>query len=473
MKKILTAFLPALSLLALGSCASTSQLASTEDDGVYYSSKDRTTRNATASAAPSSGQSDARAAQDPNDKADTDAGADEATNPEYRRESGRASGSASRTEYYDDDYGYSARIRRFHQPAFRGFGYGYYDFAYVDPFWYGGGFSPYGWGPGYYGAFYDPFYDPFYGPYAYGGSFVNINIGFGRPYYNPWRFGGFGYGYGYGGFGGYRNGYRNGYYDGLNSGYSYGGRGAGTRTYYGPRRDGAREATSAAAGQGNAGRGRGRIEEGGIANPSGGGSSTGGFSNGGNGSGTSTVAPGRGRGRIVEGQSSGTAVSESTIRQNPSGQFNNASEAADKQLKEREMRRSQISEAEQPRLNTESSRGRWRVVENGGGTDAAPATTPQDYAQPRRGSYREMPQPQQAGGDDEQPQRVRQRVFGNADQPSRSREQPAEQPQRQRYSEPSRSEPSRTYSAPRSSGSDNSGGGGNSGGGSRGRGRMQ
>ena len=43
MKNLLTACLPALALLALGGCAGTSALTSSEDDGVYYSSKDRTT----------------------------------------------------------------------------------------------------------------------------------------------------------------------------------------------------------------------------------------------------------------------------------------------------------------------------------------------------------------------------------------------------------------------------------------------
>ena len=40
---VLTAFLPALALFALGGCAGTSALTSSEDDGVYYSSKDHTT----------------------------------------------------------------------------------------------------------------------------------------------------------------------------------------------------------------------------------------------------------------------------------------------------------------------------------------------------------------------------------------------------------------------------------------------
>jgi hypothetical protein len=283
MKKTLTAFLPALTLLTLGSCATTSQLASTEDDGVYYSSKDRTTQTATASTAPY-GQSGSQGAPADNGSSATD----EATNPEYRSGSSSSnSGTSAGSEYYDDDYGYAARIRRFNQPVYRGFGYGYYDAFYTDPFWYGGSpyaysYSPYGWGPGYYGSYYDPFYSP----YAYGGTYISINIGFGRPFYNPWRYGygGYGYGYGsygyggYGRYGGYYDGYRSGYYNGLNSGY-----GSSTRTHYGPRRDGAHDAMSASTGQGNAGRGRGRMDTGGVSNPTGGGTNQGGFTNAGNG----------------------------------------------------------------------------------------------------------------------------------------------------------------------------------------------
>ncbi|MFC7667279.1 hypothetical protein ACFQT0_07495 [Hymenobacter humi] len=67
MKNLLTAFLPALALLALGGCASTSGLATSEDDGVYYSSKDHTT--AVVRAAPA--QETAAASTD------------EAANPDY------------------------------------------------------------------------------------------------------------------------------------------------------------------------------------------------------------------------------------------------------------------------------------------------------------------------------------------------------------------------------------------------------
>ncbi|GAA4016965.1 hypothetical protein GCM10022408_33140 [Hymenobacter fastidiosus] len=465
MKKILTAFLPALTLLTLGGCASTSHLTSTEDDGVYYSSADRTTRNAPTATA-SSRQADAQPAQG----STTQAGDDEAPNPEYRSGStGRSSGTVSSAEYYDDEYGYAGRIRRFYQPAYRGFGHGYNDFAYTDPFWYSGGYSPYGWGPGYYGAFYDPFYGPYGNPFVYGGSFVNINIGFGRPFYNPWR-SGFGYGYGGYGYGGFNDGYCNGFYNGLNSG--YGRRYGSAERYSGPRRDGARSAVSSSAAQ--PGSSRGRIEQGGVANP-GGVSATNGLS--GNGNAAPAVVPGRGR-IIRSAGGSGTAV-DVPVRQPVRDQVNVTRDLTDQQIKEREGRIRQAAEVsgqsgnpmpgssdavDQPRLNTDAMRERRRTVDNGNssGTDVSPAT-PRDYAQPRRGRYREVAPPQ-SGGSSDQPQRpARQRVYRESTEPSRSGEQPARQ---RTYSEPSRS------NAP--SGNSNSGSnssGGNSG--SRGRGRMQ
>jgi hypothetical protein len=211
MKNFLPALLPALALLTLGGCAGSSALTSTETDGVYYTSKDKTTF--TASAAPASSSEQGY-------EADTD----EAANPDYNGSASSSARSGS-SEYYDEDYGYSNRIRRFHQP-YRGMGLGYYDLAYVDPFYspYAfGGFSPYG-------SFYDPFYSPygFGNPYAFGGgSFINIGLGFGNPWARPWRYG---YGGGYGM--GFYDGFYNGYYSGLGGlGYGYGGLGA--SRYYG------------------------------------------------------------------------------------------------------------------------------------------------------------------------------------------------------------------------------------------------
>ena len=215
MKNFLPALLPALALLTLGGCAGSSALTSTENDGVYYTSKDKTTF--TASAAPGGSSSAEQGYQ-----YESETG--EVANPDYN---GSASSSArgGSTEYYDEDYGYSNRIRRFHQP-YRGMGLGYYDLAYADPFYnpYAfGGFSPYG-------GFYDPFFSPygFGNPYAFGGgSFINIGLGFGNPWARPWRYG---YGGGYGM--GFYDGFYNGYYGGL-GGLGYGGLGYGGLGYGG------------------------------------------------------------------------------------------------------------------------------------------------------------------------------------------------------------------------------------------------
>ncbi|HLK98616.1 MAG TPA: hypothetical protein VK364_12670, partial [Hymenobacter sp.] len=229
MKNYFPTLLPALALLTLGSCAGTTALSSTENDGVYYSSQDQTTRNA-------------RAVASTTQPAEAASG-DDITNPEYNGQSRGASSSAGGTEYYDEDYAYSSRIRRFHQPYYRGFGYGYNDFIYADPFWYGGpAYSA--WGPGF------GFYDPFWGPNFYGGSFVNINIGFGNPYWGwgrPWR-NGFGYGGFYDGF--YGNPYGGFYGGGFGyCGVNYYGVGGGVGTVrnvrYGPRTSRSAEATTA------------------------------------------------------------------------------------------------------------------------------------------------------------------------------------------------------------------------------------
>jgi hypothetical protein len=75
----------------------------------------------------------------------------------------------SSDDYYD--YGYSARLRRFHGPSF---GFGYYNNYYTNSFWYSN--NPYHCGVSiYYGYnFWDPFY---YDPFYY--SFYPYN------YYNP------------------------------------------------------------------------------------------------------------------------------------------------------------------------------------------------------------------------------------------------------------------------------------------------
>ncbi|TGE26509.1 hypothetical protein [Hymenobacter metallicola] len=455
MKSILNTVLPAMALLTLGGCASTSALTSTESDGVYYSSKDRTTYNEPARST-AAVQSEASEATAPDAEA----------NPDYTSSSKSSSSSQSGgSEYYDDDYSYSARIRRFHQPVYRSFGYGYNDFIYSDPFWYGGsaysyygGYSPYGWGPGYYGSFYDPFYGPYYG-----GSAVVINIGFGRPYYNPWR-----YGYGYGGYGrGYYDGYRNGLYSGYGGGY-YGGTVGGTvrNVRYGNRTGRSAEAVSANRSAGS-GAGRSRSgREGGIVAPVDNVSNATGISPG---TGSSTTNPTwNGRGRSQAG-SAGTTGSGSvpTSRDGVAG--------------EQPVRKSAIFENEggsrvTPRGQdaagqsgtTESNGRRWRVVENANDGGSRQQSTAPSFAEQRRARLREMTSEQQnsggqnGGGQVEQPVR-RQRVY---DAPQQSPQRSYEAPQR------SYEAPTRSYSEPSRSSSPSNGGGGGGGrsGGGRGRG---
>lgn len=453
MKNYLPRLLPALALLTLGGCAGTSNLSTTENDGVYYSSQDRTIQNATASVAdqgPVETQS-----------------ADEISNPDYAAGQNRTSTVTETTEYYDEDYAYSSRIRRFHQPYYRGFGYGYNDFVFADPFWYGG--------PSYYGS---AFYDPFFGPaYGFGGNFININIGFGRPWgygYNPWRYGrGFGngfydsyyggYGYGYRGFGGFGG---NNYYN-INN--YYGGSNVGTTraVRYGARSVRSTEAgTAGRAGTGNATGSRSRASTGGLVEPTGGRNSSGNIIDN-----TTPQSSGRGRSRVaaggaVEGVTSGTRT-EAT----QSGRVREISEVTDQQVitpenRARVNRSRTISEATnngeitQP-ANSEIRSSRWRTAEaTQAGSEAAPQ--PQ-YSQPRRTRSATIDAGQGSGTQTiEQPVRRERTVY---EAPQRTYEAP-----QRTYEAPQRSEPSRSYEAPQRSSPEPSNSGGNSGGG-RGRGR--
>jgi hypothetical protein len=453
MKNSLSHLLPALALLTLGGCAGTSALSTTESDGVYYSSKDRTTQNASASVA---GTAPAEELQSDGD----------ISNPDYAAEGQRSSNVTESTEYYDDDYAYSSRIRRFHQPYYRGFGYGYNDFVYADPFWYGGG-SPY------YGS---NFYDPFWGPgYGYGGSFVNINIGFGSPWgwgYNPWRYGrgygygglydsyGYGYGgYGYGGFGGYNNYYINNYYGGGN----YGGSVIGTspNVRYGPRTSRSAEAGTVgrtSPGTGNATGSRSRAT-GGVADPTGGRANTDGLV------GNGTTQPnGRGRSRTIDG---GTAagvtpdvITNDQIQNGRVTRGRNDSRLID-----------QINSGgttTQP-ANVYESRSRRRMSEvTGAGTNANDAATPQ-YSQPRRSRFSELSPSNGQSQEVAQPTR-RQRSYQSPQSTYEAPQRTYQAPQRT-YEAPTRSyeAPSRSYEAP--SRSSSPAGGGGDGGGGRGRGR--
>ena len=234
MKTLINTALPALALLALGGCATTGAVSSTEPDDVYFSSKDRVTY-----AAPAAGTGYQSSGYQPNSygsastqaPASAQAPATEDANPDYQ--GGTAQQGSTSTDYYNDNYtSYnSVQPSGFGQP-YSGPGVSTYNYTpswsvspsfYGSPWGYGtglslgygyggfGGYSPFSYGYGYpgYGGFYDPFYSSFYSPFGYGyGSGLSIGFGYG--------FGGFGYPY-YGGFGSpYRYGY--GY-----PGYAYGG----------------------------------------------------------------------------------------------------------------------------------------------------------------------------------------------------------------------------------------------------------
>ena len=229
MKNLLTALLPALALFALGGCAGTSALTSSEDDGVYYSSKDRTTAVVSPAPAP--------------------AGTDEATNPDYNGNQTRSSarqGSGS-NEYYDNTYTYMRGVPSYGVTTYVPYSpYTVISYNSYGSYGWGGGacgYSPYAYGG------YDPFYSPFYSPYYGYGPSINISFGFGQPYgYGGYGYGRpYGYGYGYGGgfydpyyynspyYGGYygRGGYYgNNYYGGSYYGGRYG-NGYSNNGYYG------------------------------------------------------------------------------------------------------------------------------------------------------------------------------------------------------------------------------------------------
>ncbi|TGD78542.1 hypothetical protein [Hymenobacter wooponensis] len=434
MKKSIHSVLPALALLTLGGCAGTSALTTTESDGVYFSSKDRVT-------APVAMQSATQTQTDASNPGDV-------ANPDY---TGDSNSSASSAEYYDNGYSYAERLRRFHQPAYRGLGMGYYDFAYTDPFWYGG--PAYAYYPGAYSRFGSAFYDPFYSPFWGGGSFISIS--FGRPWYRPFGYGYSpydAYGYGYGGYGGYGYGYGGlggfgGYYGGLGSGYYGGGsydNNPRNRVVYGPRRDGAVDA-SRATGTATSSGPRGQVQQNGVLAPATGSTGV-----------VSSPQPIRGRGRIeADGTSPAPAGSSQGVVSGSNGTDRTGRVLSGD-------RREVLSS--QPNLDPNGGR-RWRVLEQASGQlGAQPSTSPNDYNQPRRGrGWVNDGQPaQQSSGSAEQPAR-RERAW---QQPARTYEQPSRS-----YEQPTRSysEPSRSYS-PSNSGGGNSGGGD---GGSRGRGRVQ
>lgn len=94
--------------------------------------------------------------------------------------------------YVDDEYSYSSRIRRFHNPY-------YFD---NDPYWNlsmsWGYYSPYSWNRPYYSGYgyWDPWYSSWYSPWGYYGGYSSLYWGYGYyPYYSYYH--GYPYYYGY------------------------------------------------------------------------------------------------------------------------------------------------------------------------------------------------------------------------------------------------------------------------------------
>ena len=445
MKNFLTACLPALALFALGGCAGTSALTSSEDDGVYYSSKDRTTAVVQAAPAPAS----------PNEEANPDYNGGTSSSSRVQQQ-----GSGS-TQYYDNSYTYMRGAPGYGGSSAYYGGSGLNNYAPYSPYTslsyapFGSvctGFG-YGWGGGAYG--YSPYayggYDPFYSsPYGYGyspyygyGSGLSISFGFGRPYYGGYGYSPYSYGYspyyyggsyygGYYGRGGYYgNSYGGGYYGGNNGGY-YSGDNNGSGRTYGHRNDRASEGRYGAA----------------PATGTGGGS---------------TPAGGHVRGERAAG-SGGLRDDVATDGLNglrrdgiaPTGGYTN-----------------------QPQRMDEAARPRYRNMEapvatapnNGTRADVQPQIQPAAVPQEgrRRGGFFQNVLGEPVGngntGNGQAAEQPRQRTF---EQP---RQRTYEQPRQQTYEQPRQQtyeQPQRSYSQP-SYGGGGGGGGGNNGGGGGGR----
>ena len=449
MKNLLTACLPALALFALGGCAGTSALTSSEDDGVYYSSKDRTTAIVQAAPAPANNSEDA--------------------NPDYN--GGTASAPAARqgtgaTQYYDNGYTYMRGVPGYGGTSAYYGGAGLNGYAPYSPYTtlsyapYGGlctGFG-YGWGGGAcgyspyaYGG-YDPFYSSFYSPYGYGyspygygyGSGVSISFGFGRPYYGGFGYGGLGYGYspfgygyspyyyggayygGYYGRGGYYgNSYGGGYY-GNNGGYYGSGDSRGNGRTYGHRTDRASEGGYQAAPASGAGAGGNASTNGHV----------------------------RGRDAVGGG---GTQIVDASIDGNRGRRGENIAPAGGGYNQPQRM-----NDGEQPRyrnmdtpITTNANNGRGRTEVQ---PQLQPAGAPQEGR--RRGGFFQNVFGEPVGNGGQAAEQPRQRSY---EQP---RQQTFEQPRQRSYEQPQRSYSQPSYSAP-----SYGGGGGNSGGGGGRRGR--
>ncbi len=216
-----------------------SQSSFAQDDSYYDPSKDP----ANQSTNQSSGNNNSSSQQESIDK--TDGYGNPSDNPAYKYDSPSNSEAYQQdgntyitNNYYDEDYGYTTRLRRYYTPNF---GVNYYSYWFTPSFCLGWG----SWNNAYvvsYNPWYsDPWwdwnrrnrvvvYDPFFDPYW------SWNFGWNScSYYNSWSnpYGGYGcgnnnwgnnnWGYGGGGYcggnGGYYNGYNNGYWNGYNNGY--------------------------------------------------------------------------------------------------------------------------------------------------------------------------------------------------------------------------------------------------------------
>ncbi|NLJ08053.1 MAG: hypothetical protein GX437_10320 [Sphingobacteriales bacterium] len=138
-------------------------------------------------------------------------------------------------DYYDYDYKYSRRLKRFYHPytTYSYFHPYFYDIYWYNPYYYNGFSFYFGWGYSYYG--YSYFYDPFYYDYwrypYYYNYYPYYYYGY-DPWYYPYGYGSYYSGYWNGYHHGYWNGYWNGYYDDYyNDNPIHGG----GNFYYGPR----------------------------------------------------------------------------------------------------------------------------------------------------------------------------------------------------------------------------------------------
>jgi hypothetical protein len=433
MKNLLTAILPALALLALGGCAGTSALTSSEDDGVYYSSQDRTTAIVSTAPAPAS--------------------TDEAANPDYN---GNAASSSSRQssgsdQYYDNTYTYMRGVPNYGVTYYTPYS-PYTTLSYA----YGAGacgFSPFGYG------LCDPFYSPYYSPYYGFNSGISISFGFGRPWGYGGGYYGYGrpyYGYGYGG-GFYDPYYYNGpYYGGYYSrGGYYGSSYYGGNSYYGNNRYyGNENARGRTSGHRTDRQTDGRNNSGTAANvpnaitPS----------NGGRVRSEQVLAPGVDSQPSTRSPEVGRTRTE-TVGATPGLDATRTNEAYNQPRRinrEEQPRYRDMNPANQPvdvnngQVVRDANRGRWR------GTDAAPtdngqaqpSAAPQE-TQRRRGGFFQNSLPQSADGQAAEPARPqrsyeqpRQRSYEQPQQQQRAYEQPQrtyEQPQQRSYEQPQRS----------------------------------